>query len=1070
MKRLTRIFFVLVLLLGLIVFSAPWILSTSHVRELILNQINSSMDATLAIRSWSIQWIQGIELNGIRLTAPDGKFCFEAKGIKIAFKLPALAKAVYALTRTEKGNPVQADLDGEINLFRGRISTADQSGSTVLITNLNASVKIDALNNPYPFIIAGKQDQNNGSITITGSVQILPGGVFDPESVNGTVTITLQNWDAAPVISFMNTNKSLPDIDGYLSGALTVAMEGIHDISAKGKVAMEHLEMQGNRIPGDTLTFDKISLQIDADKKGHDVSIKTFILDGPPFRASVYGDLTLFPSNDISTANLKINGKINLANVTTLLPERMMPAMTSVASDNRNGTLDINGNIQIDMTGKTNLLDALTLSVLAELDELNIATVMAMVPTREFLPQIQGNLRGKLDARMKGIESLETKGTIVIESLRMAGGFLRHDRPSADTVRLDFDLAKAGQKVTLNTCKLKSVLLNTSISGSFAQFAKQRIPPANLLITGNLNIAEAMRQFPDTLNIQKELTFAQGSLELNAQFETDKQNINFEGTLNTSNLTAHVQGSAIQLDKPIILSAKGMLGETDFQLDRFDLSSSFLSGYGKGNMDGMSVDLEANIATALNEAAKFIDLNGKSGSGQFTVQMTLKSHNLQKKSLSAKARLSDFNLIGFTEKPIHMNNAEFNLGATANLDENKKINSITDMSLSTLSEPASIQIKCDRFIPDSDGNPILQGLTLHTESDMAQLMTFVRSFAQVPKNMIIIGKANLTSQCSVKDNVLSIPRFNVNLSPFTFHWKDSLIVDKAISSEGTITLPVSATNALDMLNKADVNSILSVQFIKFFGIEISDVKIPLQIRDALIQLNIESIVNQGKMILPLYVDAGQDPAILSIPDKSEILSEVRLTNEMFDQLIEFVSPLLKGCAVTSGSISAKIDQCRIPLNTTHIQKMKFKGLSSLHSVTLSSGGILNNILSLAKLQDEAIIILDQDIHFVYRNGRIYSSQMVLNIGGYNIIISGSVGLDKTLDYIIKIPITREMVGENIYKHLKGKIIQLPVGGTVNNPVFNKNKFLGEAAKTAGQAGSNLLIEEGIKFLQDLLKK
>jgi len=91
-------------------------------------------------------------------------------------------------------------------------------------------------------------------------------------------------------------------------------------------------------------------------------------------------------------------------------------------------------------------------------------------------------------------------------------------------------------------------------------------------------------------------------------------------------------------------------------------------------------------------------------------------------------------------------------------------------------------------------------------------------------------------------------------------------------------------------------------------------------------------------------------------------------------------------------------------------------------------------------------------------------------GGYEIRISGSVGLDKTLDYLISIPITQKMVGKDGYKYLKGECIPLPISGTVKKPKFDAKTFLAEVAKTAGRAGGRKLIEEGQKLLLDLLKK
>ena len=150
--------------------------------------------------------------------------------------------------------------------------------------------------------------------------------------------------------------------------------------------------------------------------------------------------------------------------------------------------------------------------------------------------------------------------------------------------------------------------------------------------------------------------------------------------------------------------------------------------------------------------------------------------------------------------------------------------------------------------------------------------------------------------------------------------------------------------------------------------------------------------------------------------------------------------------------------------------MDFAGTSSFRSVTLNPSGLLLDILSLVKLQDEKVVIPDQDIQSVIRNGRSHSSELTLIAGGYKILISGSVGLDESLSYLVSIPITRKMVGKDVYEHVKGERIPLPISGTVTKPRFDGKSFLAHVAQAAGRAGGRILIKEGQKILLDWLNK
>lgn len=1070
-RRCFAAFFVVLLILALILFSAPWILSTPPARRLILQQVNRAIDGTVSIQSWSIRWTRGIEINGIRFTTREADLCFEAGGVRIGFSIPMLARAAYAFHNAEIGRPIDAELEGQINLFRGRICAGTGPSAATLVTDLNALLKIEALDKPWSFVLSGKADQEGGSIAVTGTVHALPNGAFEPEAIKGNIALKVQELNVTPIIILMfGTNGLLPDIATYLGGALTVNMVGMNEIDAKGELALWPTRTSEINVSEGRQTFDTIDLQIDVAKKGPEVAVRTLAVDCSLFRAAASGALTLSSSNTLSKADLKIEGGVDLGEAMVVLPDFLPIPIPPDLFVNTNAVLGIKGLVTVDMSGKTNLTDAISGTVTANLSGLDIGPFMAMAGSNASLPKIEGTLEGQLAASIEGIEALNAKGRITLESLRMSGGIFGSDTPFMETARLDFDLARAGKKVMIRTCSLNSPLFDARLSGEVQPLEAPHLPEANLVITGKVNAAAVAREFPHTLNLQKDLTLSDGSLDISALCRTVKENLVFEGTLKTSDLTARKQGQDIRLDKPVVLFAGGAVGRKTFQLDRFELSSSFLSGQGSGNLEGMKLSLTADLATAVKEASKFIDLGGKSGGGQLAIDASISTLDPLRAKLSAEARLSNLHMSGFTARPIRLDSLRIDLGAVADLDESKQFKDITDVSLSAQSDFASVTMTGEALTTDKGGNPAARKLDLKAESDFSRLMPFLRSITEIPNDMEITGKARASAECSLKNNVLNMPKLDICLSPFTFRRSNGLTVDKTVLASGNLSLPIAAKTAIERLRQTDADSMLSVEFAKYLGIQVSDLKVPLRMKNGLLELNIEIGINQGKLTLPLRVDAGKEPTILEIPDNTQILQGVKLTDEMVNELLAFVSPLLKGCAVSSGSLSARIKRCRIPLGKADAGSTEFEGTSSFRSVTLGPAGLLFDILSLAELQNELITVPDQDVQSQHRNGRIYSSPLKLKTGDYDIIISGSVGLDETLDYMAKIPITRKMVGKDAYEYLKGKSISLPIGGTVRKPAFDKMKFLAETAKIAADTGTQKVIEKGVEQGGKLIEK
>ncbi|MEJ2098597.1 MAG: hypothetical protein P8X68_01310 [Desulfobacterales bacterium] len=112
---------------------------------------------------------------------------------------------------------------------------------------------------------------------------------------------------------------------------------------------------------------------------------------------------------------------------------------------------------------------------------------------------------------------------------------------------------------------------------------------------------------------------------------------------------------------------------------------------------------------------------------------------------------------------------------------------------------------------------------------------------------------------------------------------------------------------------------------------------------------------------------------------------------------------------------------------------------------------------------------DLDINFVARNGRIETSPIRLEIDGYPIELHGSVGFDKSLDYIAKLPITPMLVGNKAYPYLKGATIDVPIRGSASHPNIDKRTMHKVSAEMVQQAFQKPL-EQGVqKIFEQLLK-
>jgi hypothetical protein len=113
---------------------------------------------------------------------------------------------------------------------------------------------------------------------------------------------------------------------------------------------------------------------------------------------------------------------------------------------------------------------------------------------------------------------------------------------------------------------------------------------------------------------------------------------------------------------------------------------------------------------------------------------------------------------------------------------------------------------------------------------------------------------------------------------------------------------------------------------------------------------------------------------------------------------------------------------------------------------------------------------DLDIDFVARNGRIETSPIRLEIDGHPIELRGSVGFDKSLDYMAKLPITPKLVGDKAYQYLEGVTVDVPIRGNSKNPDIDESSMQKATAGLAEQALQKSL-EKGLQnVFEQLIKK
>jgi len=102
-------------------------------------------------------------------------------------------------------------------------------------------------------------------------------------------------------------------------------------------------------------------------------------------------------------------------------------------------------------------------------------------------------------------------------------------------------------------------------------------------------------------------------------------------------------------------------------------------------------------------------------------------------------------------------------------------------------------------------------------------------------------------------------------------------------------------------------------------------------------------------------------------------------------------------------------------------------------------------------------------------GRVYHKDLELVFPDMTIRTHGSVGFDRSLSILAEMPVPPKWIGTNtLGTALEGQKIQLPIGGTLDQPMIDRRELDKLAAQFIQNAAGKVLQQELGKQLDRLL--
>jgi len=282
-----------------------------------------------------------------------------------------------------------------------------------------------------------------------------------------------------------------------------------------------------------------------------------------------------------------------------------------------------------------------------------------------------------------------------------------------------------------------------------------------------------------------------------------------------------------------------------------------------------------------------------------------------------------------------------------------------------------------------------------------------------------------------------------------------------------VVADLSGADWRQALRNVQAEAAVALERFAFGGVQAEDVVAESSAGEGRVDTEVTGTVNEGELRLPLALDLTGRPPALAVPPGSQVLTNVKLTDEMANVILARAAPVFMGALTIQGTIGVDCRSFRVPLERGLGQSSAVTAGLSFQEVSFGSAGVLNAVLSLVNLSDRVARVPDQRVEVALRGGRVHQGRLELYVDKYLLLASGSVGLDKSLDYLIEVPITEELVGSgDTYELLGGQTLKVRVTGSLSAPKIDRDTIRENVQSLIRQAAGRLLLKRGLEELFD----
>lgn len=915
--------------------------------------------------------------------------------------------------------------------------------------------------------------------------------------------LTLKQFQLAPILALASRGGTVPVGKGVLDGEVTLTGAGIDKLDVLGNISCAGLELSGGALGADHPRIDRLALHIDGGKKDRNNWLLTkFTFDGDPGRIEGSGTYAA------KSSSARLKGSLQLPFFFTQLPHLFKLQKNALITA---GELTFDAGLTQGGKEQHIHLDAAARQVAGVLKKRPFswgrAATVSLVASRSAADVVIDNLELTTSfARLKGkgrAADFSLDGSVDLAKANQQIGSL-FSLPWSGVGRLAVQASSKLTKGNLYQVKFKA----QSPKLSLAQRGANILPASPLMITGRVSAPADWLHKKRRADIAVDGSLWPGTFSVSATGVTRKTSGIFSGYNLSTDLKLerlsrllHKLGSlptTTNLTGRLRVTAAGYLAGKKIALRELDAGiKSLVVTRGAMTFEEDNLLLQTKKPVAVSKAPIAVHKlqvaatlgKWQDQGGAFT-SFDIEKQGVVARDILLRSSLADMDI--HTLRIAHLSQALKSWQA----DLSGRIDLARFNGLLPAGSSAGKRIKASgqgAFVLKADQQKRPYPVSLDLNIPKFRLVHAGKTIFSDKKVNIVFRSSGLLSGQNLEINTLLM-----NTPPLFLQAKGNMLRAKetTIALKGKQTVDFAAVGkliktytglALDMRGRRqqdfDVDTALGAKGLaggrfssslwmekfSYTGIEAGPLSVPVSLAGGNLQTAVQGVLNGGRLHIDTTYHLTEKPANITMPAASRILTDVQIDRPLADGVLAKIHPLFGILASPSGSVSGMMENFYWPVAKKARNKARFSVVFDVSKVALDSRGVLQEVLRLLNVADQTLTLKESEITCTGQNGRIGCTPVRVLVADSEMTISGSVGMDQTLDYLLEIPITEKLIGREGARVLEGTTIKVPIRGTLKKPDFNRNMITDTLSDLAGQAAKKAIKDQVKKLVPGLFK-